>query len=1095
MPLTLVVDSNPYGTPTSLSLISPHDHVLGAENNVSMIPDSPTSRGPRSFNEAFEAAVDVQRERTKSESPELDSPIHDMALMDPASPVGEQVDRGIHDVRHEIPQDLPPSTVQTDRRSNSAVALTAPADAVSMPIPTLFHHSRDASPVVDSESGRQQKEHAGNTLQRPSTRKTPSKDIILGEQAINGINGDIYDPIETDSESFQEKQRMHSAKRLKTSNTIRGRVVSPWLPPSRGKERKDDGFVVPSLPASRYNGARIPFGVNASPSDNSPSIQDKGQVLKAHSPSSVTTAEESQGSGNLGIPGKVARQENALVGRATAEMDDRSGMRSRSHTYSNQEAGPLAVEDLAVVQKRQEAQPKREDDEPGNSMRTTDGTKEMQIAEQKTTEGRVTRARLIREKILAEEAEKIMLAADGARHLEAEKMEKKRTKEKPNKEVVALTETSPKIPGYADTESNEMLPLALNTSKGTSRETAGKGSASNVPHPKESRSHNVPGSSGPALTALKVAKYKPRTEEQKARRLELAAQKKVAEAKAAGGRNSHGGTTVREQDEPTLERSIQKFRALSEDRSRHSSTPSEPTSIGSQKRKSMTPLLPKSSVNTSSSNKVGVLSSSPLAPKSLNDQETPLRSALKQGSSALRRSVSFVDDPEDHMSGSKAANFLSPPNTQDSDVGNRPIETLTDINNELSFKTPTESKPLKPALPLKGSGSKSSEINSAKKEKLQTKLNVTRHVAKGKERRPDAPVVREHSPSQVKQISSSDDGSVSSFVSDETIGPNGSSKAGPSSRMSRGRMESLRERTAAADGLPDSLIDPEFRNIAMGKEKASTPAPASTPLPQQKSITRSPALPLPKRTSPDFSLTSDSGEEPPSDSDYGSSSSLEESDSLSSADEVTIQNSNQSQASTKGAHKAVSVEIRSSSITNRTQPSQMPSFSSSKSRNLAQNDDSSRLVDQAAKEQLRSELNQSLPTAKSSNRATGEVSAQGKPVLKSDQKLNRHGRLPNGIRPANYRYPSLSELKRQAKADSIFDLPSTPQAPTTTSVGRSVAASHSSEDESSEDESSNSEDDEAATNGQPELKPTSGRITGLKGLIKRTYTTIREMIN
>ena len=1061
-----------------------------------MIPDSPTSRDPRSISEAFEAAIDVHRESTKSESPELDSPIHDMALMDPASPAGEKVDHGIHDVQPELPLDLPSSIVQTDRRSNSAASLTEIVDASSTPKPTLFQHSMDDTPIVDNERERRQREYAGNTSQPPFKRKTPSRNIILGEQAINGINGDIYDPIETDSESFQEKQRMHSFKRLKTSNTIRGRVVSPWLPPSLRKERKDDGFVVPSLPASRYNGARVPLGADAYPGDNNPNIQDNGQVLEAHPPSSVTTAEESQGSENPSITGKVAGQENASVGRATAEIDDRSRTRSSPHTSSTQEAGRLAAEDLAVAEKCHQARAKGEDDEPGNSMRAMDGTKEMQTAEQKKTEERVTRERQTREKTLAEEAEKIMVAADGARHLEAEKMEKKRMNGKPNKELAALTETTPKTPKYAETKSNKLLPVASNTYKSTSGETVGKGSTSKIPHLIESKDHNVPESNGAASPAHKVTKYKPRTEEQKARRIELAAHKKVAETKAAGRRDSRGQTTVREQDKPTLERTIQKFRSLSEDRSCHSSTPSEPTSIGSQKRKTMTPALPKSSVNTPSSNKSGVLSSSPLAPKSLNDQETPLRSALKQGSSALRRSVSFVDDPEDHISGSKAAIFLSPPNTHHNDVGNRPIKSLTDINNELSFKTPTETKPSKPAMPVKESGSKASETNAVKKEKLQTKLNVTRHIPKGKERRHDAPVVREHPPPQVKQISSPpDDDSVSSFFSDEAVGPNGSSKAGPSSRTSRGRMGSLRERAAAADGLPDSLIDPEFRNITIGKDKSSTPAPASTFLPEQKSSTRSPALPLPERTSPDFSLTSNSEDGPPCDSDYTSGSSLEESDSLSSADEVKIQNTKQSRDSTQGARKAVSVEIRSPSITSRSQSSQIPLISSSKSRNLAQNDDSSRLVDQAAKEQLRSELNHSLPTPRSSNRATGEIAAQGKPASKPDQKLNRHGRLPNGIRPANYRYPSLSELKRQSKADSIFDVPSTSQAPATTSVGGSAAATHRSEDESSEDKSSDSEDDEAVTNSQPKLMSTSGRIPGLKGLIKRTYATTWEMIN
>ena len=1085
MALTLSLDSNPYGTPTSLSLISPHDHVLGDKRNISIIPDSPTSRDPRSISEAFEAAIDVHRERTKSESPELDSPSHDMALVDPASPAGEQVNHETHDVQPEIPPELPSGTVQTDRWPKSAASPTAPVDAASTPEPTSFQQSRDASPVVDDENERQHRNHAGNASKPPFKRRTPSKDIISGEQAINGINGDIYDPIETDSDSFQEKQRMHSTKRLRISNTLRGRVVSPWMPPSLGKGRKDDGFVVPSLPASRYNGAHAPLGANANPGDNIPSIQDNGQVLEAHPPSSVTTPEESQASENLSVTAKVAGQENASVGRATAEFADGSGTRSNPHASSTQEAGRLAAEGLAVAGKRQQARPRSGNNEPGNSMRTTDGTKEMQTVEQKRTDERVTRERQIREKTLAEEAEKIMLAADGARHLEAEKMEKKRANGKPDKEVATPIETSQKTPRYAESKPNGMLPLASNTNESTAGEMVGNVSASKIPHPIESKSHNLPGSTGPTPTARKVTKYKPRTEEQKARRIELAAQKKAAETKAAGRAESRSEISVRERDKPTLERSVQNLRTLSEERSCRSFTPSEPSSIGSQKRKTMTPALPKSSVNTPSSNKVGVLSSSPLAPKPWNDQETPLRSALKQGSSALRRSVSFVDDPEDHMSGSKAAIFFSPPNTHHNDVGYRPMENLIDTNNERSFKMPTQIKTLKPVLPVKGPGSKASDTNSAKKEKLQTKLNVTRSVAKGKERKYDAPVVREHPPPQLKQMSPSDDDSVSSFLSGEAVGPNGSSKAGPSSRMSRGRMESLRERTAAVDSLPDSLLDPEFRNITMGKDKASPPVPAPTSLPQQKQNTRSPALPLPKRASPDFSSTSNS-EGPPCDSDYTSGSSVEESDSLSSADEVKMENSNQSHDGTKGARTAVSVEIRSPSITSRSQPSQVPFISPSKSRNLAQNDDSSRLADQAAKQQLRSELHQSLPTPRPSNKATGEVSAQGTPMSEPDPKLNRHGRLPNGIRPANYRYPSLSQLRKQSKADSIYDVPSTSQAPAKTSAGSSVTTNHSSEDESSEDESSDSGDDEAATNGQPKRKSTSGRMPGMSSLIKST---------
>ena len=1085
MTLTLSLDHNPYGTPTSLSLTSPQDRVLENEINISVIPDSPACRGSRSIWEASETAADYHRESTKSESPELDSPIHDIAHVDPASPTVEQLDDGIYEIQPGVPPELPSRRVQTDHQSRSAALPMAVVDAESTTKPTRIQHSMGTSSTMDDASERQQTENVPNTSEKSSKRKTPPKDRTLGEQDTNGIKGDIYDPIESDSESFQEKQRMHSTKRLKIGKSIRGRLISSGVPPNVNKGRKDDEFVVPSLPASRVNRGRVPSGFNAKAGDSTASIQDNVQVLVSNQPSSVTTAEESEASENLSISGKVAGQKNTLVGRVAAEINDRSTTTSDPHPSSTEEAGRLAAKDSAVAEKRRQARPETGSSELGDTMRNTDVAKGMQATEQKGMEERVTRERETKEKALAEEARKLMLAADGAKHLEAEKIEKKRQNGKLINEVAAPTGTSPKASSDAETKSNERHDLPLDTNKSTSGELVGKDTGSKTPHPTESESHNVPGSNEAGLIAHKSNRYKPRTEEQKARRIDMANQKNATEAKAAGKSNAREATTMREQDMPTLERSIQNFRGLSVDRSCHSSTSSEPASIGNQRRKTMTPALPRSSVSTPSSTKDGILSSSPLVPRSLNCQETPLRSSLKQGSSALRRSVSFVDDPDDRLSGSKAAIFLSPPMTQETNVGSRPVKTLTDINNELSFKTPTGSKTFKPAMPLRGTNSKASETNPSRKGKLQTKLNVTRHVAKGKGRESDAPFVRELPASQGKQISSpSDDDAVSSF-SEEAVGPNGSSKAGPSSRKSRRRMESLRERAAPVEVLPDSLIDPEFRNITTSKAKVSIPAPASTSLPEQKSSTRSPALPLPERTSPDFSMTSNSEYGPSAESNNTSGSSAGASDSSSLAEEVKCQISNLSRDFVKGARKAVSVEIRSPSITSRGQTSQIPSIMSSKSRNVASNDDNSRLVDQAAKEQLRCELNQSLPTPKSGERATGEVPAQGKPASKPDQKIDRHGRLPNGIRPANYRYPSLSQLRRQSKADSIFNIPSVSKASPPTSVEESMAAGHSSEDESSEDESSESEEDENVNKGQPKIKSTSGSTSGLKGLIKR----------
>ena len=71
-------DSNPYGTPTSLALVDQQDSVPSSEVDLSATPDSPLTRYSNSAPEAFAGAIPLDRENTRSESPELRASFHEV---------------------------------------------------------------------------------------------------------------------------------------------------------------------------------------------------------------------------------------------------------------------------------------------------------------------------------------------------------------------------------------------------------------------------------------------------------------------------------------------------------------------------------------------------------------------------------------------------------------------------------------------------------------------------------------------------------------------------------------------------------------------------------------------------------------------------------------------------------------------------------------------------------------------------------------------------------------------------------------------------------------------------------------------------------
>jgi hypothetical protein len=549
--------------------------------------------------------------------------------------------------------------------------------------------------------------------------------------------------------------------------------------------------------------------------------------------------------------------------------------------------------------------------------------------------------------------------------------------------------------------------------------------------------------------------------------------------------------TANKHNIPVSDKAVRNAKPTSDGRSRQSSTLSDISSTTGQGRKTMTPALPRSFVTKPFSNQAEVMSSSPLAARSAKNLETPLRSALKQGSSAIRRSVSFKDGLE-NSPGPKSSKSPSPIKTDPNTPRSRPFKSMLEINEEILSGTSVQPKSPESTSASNGSGKKLAKTPAARKEMVQLKLNVTKNV-KGKGRIIDPPIPAEPIAKPKIEDSSSSGASVSSFLSDEEVGPNGSSKVGPSSRKSARRMRSSCEEITASLDPSDAFIDPDIYKIKAATDTSTTPSlpiqsTSGFNISSQKALTsRSPAQAMRGTTS----LSSDSedsgddaGQESASQSgsrkdssSHEGSSSSDASGSSSSDDSDNRLNGNATPV-TNNDFEGAKVSSLSPTGTPVTQTSHEMSASGSPPRGItATNCHVKR--DQTVDNQLQEEFAQFVPSAFAQTPATEAESVEEKPGTTTYPKLDRHGRLPNGSRPAYYRYPKLSELKRMAEAESIYRIPTYQNtAPAPTEDSESAKSS-------SEDEDSSSSNDETADGSHMSSKSNPGGIPGLRGVIKR----------
>ncbi|KAL9128778.1 MAG: hypothetical protein Q9217_002607 [Psora testacea] len=1017
---------NPYGTPNSLSFNRPHD-VPHPNRTNETIPDSPTSR--RSI------ALGVDREGTKSESPELRLSVHEVAPLDHAQN-GTQ--------GRDICQDEP---VILEEHTDDRAHQPSPNPGDLKPRRSEQGPKQEAT-IMHVQTGR---DRSGRSSFSPATQCRRRYNTSNGTRPCGS---DVYDPIESDSEGFQGKQRMFSAKRLRLSKTPMPNLALPQASLDISG-RNDPQFRDPGLPEKQQ--AR-PSGEQARPlpifhvtppctfvqqlmraaaegraqisamPDSSPMVNSRAadfstsQTVTGQKPTSYSGSSTSPKIHHQSLHSqtlhhrplsdrqhhsfeiytdpseKILREGEKLI--TDAEQIADHGVRKQQHQDAKdlqyREAGPSTEtagilldseqgideaqhnSELAQAKPKVKAQlqavtkgadeggsdelkgPKHDGSDAKSDVEgePPKSPHQMQCAILKAIERNLQppevtntvnpNMKKLKEQELMEQAEKMMVAVDGAKQLE---LEKSKLKKSAPKQYVSK------------------------------------------------------------VTPAKDLKHTPRTPSQQAA-YELREQQQAAALKFRqdrfGSVLSGDSSTKRSHDAGNETIGDSSGIKGSSQTPRPSPTTSE--SIPDRKRRTLTPILP-GSASLSLKHGNG-LRSTPLSTKSSSSMGAPLRSAMKQPASALRRSVSQVSF--------------------------RSAQTSSPLGSKHGAKTVITCQGASSSTP----GRRSSDTSAYKipPAKIQSKLNVTRDK-KMKGRADNLPKLDKQGTEGQYVVSSDDDeDSASSYTSEDSVGY-GIAKAGPSSKeklisdttpttsscnsKSEDNSSSIDPALQALESCVNDMVSPTFARSS--KSAPSSPA-------QAKSKARTPT-----QASEATSVTSGSPSEYEDDS---------ENPEEKKSPQVKIQQ--------RASHGIVAKPSTDSALA-----SQACQRSSTRSGNTT---NASGPIGADASKQLHRETQAS-------------VSAAQKKQL---TKPHSDGLLPNGIKPASFRYPSLSQLKREA--EGRFKRPSTLLSNATSQKeAPSVVDFNISSDSSDEDSESDSD-----SSGEPKLKrkSKSGFIPGMKGLLK-----------
>ena len=1072
---------------------------------------------------AFAGALQLDRESTKSESPELRASVHEVPPTNPINASGEQ-----------------PNTSAKSPESSTIICASNSASQPLSGSQNVDQHAKNHGLSVRKTS-----ENVADVNRAPKHRPLKG-DLATAQNAQIHSNplhksDPIFDPIESDTESFHEKQQMQSAKRLRSSKTPTATFNSLGTSNQEGISRRDGPFVVPAVPQPRTDESRKSLSERTSLGQrkNTPMLRQKPKDVNVSGPndlkrhgktledaqsegcnndrfdvaqetpkrntvcndlvdanqttSRVTTA-GLQGSNNTthGTTEPTVQQRDDSISGQSQEPDNITHLGHNANVVATnpddsrfaQEAERLAKGAKEQQTKNRVRQKKVEEKEPAseamersaanreaverrtkeNVLAGSKGAKEdkakakepMQAKKTNAKEGLVegkrmqeirlkeaARERQIKEVSLAEEAHKAMLAADGAKQIEAEE---KKKKEKARHEELA-----------AKKQANEAK--AVEQARAVQKRD----------HEKKLR------------------------EEQRAR--EKAQKLADAECEDAKGQmppartDRETATAVMEQARKRIaDREAQRLKGSSEAQSRDSTHPLT-SSLVADLRRSMTPRIPGYAVANSSPH-LNSLRSSPLSNQSPGNMGAPLRSALRKTPSALRRSVSSVSF---HVPPGAKLNegIASMPNPKSLKENDNQFATKPSAVKDIPTSSPgiASKTPIKTPIPKKISHGKITKT-PAKNGKVQTKLNVTRQPKKLKGLAIAPPIKSTQAPKQEIVISSGEDSSTS----EEPVWQTGNAEAGPSSRKPTLPAVSRSMKTGQVKSS-GARMDPSLRNVKAEKDR--TAAPAALPRSKSTSDTtflpnttsRSPALPASETISLSSGSASSTASSIASESESESDSKPEpqapSSKTRTGTESGTRAPVTRAPVPVKGVSKAVNqVAKRPAGHLKSIASSQSSSLvSSSRSRSISI--DSTKCdgehIDQAANKQLQLESRSSVPNARANQTPPTANDAVGDTVI--NQGLDHDGRLPNGIRPTYYKYPCLSELKKLSRAATPEVEPNL-NTSSSQLVGASLGSTENSSSDSDESSSNNSDDHENFDGPLSQVKPKKP-FPGMKGLMRR----------
>ena len=262
-PLRMTSDGNSYGTPNSLTN---RERTPRAQNTVHVVPDSPS--------DGRALADRRDRECTKSESPELRVSVHDVAPSEEEMTQAQTspkvaCNRPSHDTFNNTTQPIISAEPGVPAQLNEADGALEDPSASS---PRPEDSARQISPLPSNSSGAKAsfgksptmlsdppafEASAHNSPDVPRTRPVTGSfanraGSIDNPEATSSerTKADVFDPIESDSEGFQARQQMFSARRLTLSKTPdkHGAITGKHLRTSASKTQlkgpKSNGFLL-----------------------------------------------------------------------------------------------------------------------------------------------------------------------------------------------------------------------------------------------------------------------------------------------------------------------------------------------------------------------------------------------------------------------------------------------------------------------------------------------------------------------------------------------------------------------------------------------------------------------------------------------------------------------------------------------------------------------------------------------------------------------------------------------------------------------------------------------------------------------------------